>query len=252
MRIVTGYRGEPHIVSDDLQAFNKGTVGDVILPIGDCLHGHMETATILRIDNGAAIMGGVEFRVEYGTHDDVAIDNGAQGMNRIDLVCARYQKDGSTGVESMSWAVVKGTPSSGTPSAPSYTTGDIIEGAADVYFPMYKVKLTGLAAEVEELCGVLTTAADNQETIASLPRALIKSSVVVTGTASDDITLWTVPAGYDTTKIVVTVTNTDYATNKALPIATYIDGSRKIHAKMNVSRVIGYCRVSFVVWYWGE
>ena len=252
MRIVTGYRGEPHVVSDDLQAFNKGTIGDVILPIGDRLHGHMETATILRIDNGAAVMGGVEFRVEYGTHDDVAIDNGAQGMNRIDLVCARYQKDGSTGVESMSWAVVKGTPSSGTPSAPSYTTGDIIEGATDVYFPMYRVRLTGLAAEVTELCSVLTAAADNQATIASLPRALIKSSVVVISTASDDITLWTVPAGYDTTKIVVTVTNTDYATNKALPIATYIDGNRRIHAKMNVSKVIGYCRVSFVVWYWGN
>jgi len=251
MRIVTGYRGEPHIVSDDLQAFNKGAIGDVILPIGDRLHGHMETSTILRIDNGVAIMGGVEFRVEYGTHDDVAIDNGAQGMNRIDLVCARYQKDGSTGVESMSWAVVKGTPTSGTPTVPTYTTGDIIEGATDVYFPMYKVTLTGLNAVAENLCDVLTTAADNQATIASLPRALIKSSVVVTGTASDDIILWTVPAGVNLDKIVVSVTNPFYVTNTALPIATYIDNDRRIHAKMNVSRVIGWCRVNFVVWYWG-
>ena len=203
MQIVTGYIGEPHITSDDQQALNKGVIGDAILPIG-------------------------EFRVEPGTYDDVAIDNGTQGMNRIDLVCARYQKDGSTGVESMSWAVVKGTSSSGTPSAPSYTTGDIIEGATDVYFPMYRVRLTGLAAEVTELCSVLTAAADNQATIASLPRALIKSSVVVISTASDDITLWTVPSGYDTTKIVVTVTNTDYATNKALPIATYIDPRNRI------------------------
>ena len=252
MEIVTGYRGEPHLTSDDKQALNKGVIGDAILPIGQCLHAELVTANTLRIHDGTAIMGGVEFRVLPGTYDDVPIDNGAQGMNRIDLVCARYQKNGSTGVESMSWAVVKGTPSSGTPSAPSYTTGDIIEGATDVYFPMYRVRLTGLAAEVTELCSVLTAAADNQATIASLPRALIKSSVVVISTASDDITLWTVPAGYDTTKIVVTVTNTDYATNKALPIATYIDGNRRIHAKMNVSKVIGYCRVSFVVWYWGN
>ena len=227
MRIVTGYRGEPHIVSDDLQAFNKGAIGDAILPIGQRLHAELTTSNNLRIYDGTAIMGGVEFRVEPGTYDDVAIDNGSQGMNRIDLVCARYQKDGSTGVESMSWAVVKGTSSSGTPSAPSYTTGDIIEGATDVYFPMYRVRLTGLAAEVTELCSILTAAADNQATIASLPRALIKSSVVVISTASDDITLWTVPSGYDTTKIVVTVTNTDYATNKALPIATYIDNNRR-------------------------
>ena len=95
-------------------------------------------------------------------------------------------------------------------------------------------------------------AADNQETIASLPRAIKKGTYVVNGTTKDDITLWTVPSGINLDYVVVTVTNTDYATNKALPIATYIDGNRKIHAKMNVSRVIGYCRVSFVVWYWGD
>lgn len=252
MRIVTGYRGEPHIVSDDLQAFNKGAIGDVILPIGDRLHGHMETSTILRIDNGVAIMGGVEFRVEYGTHDDVPIDNGAQGMNRIDLVCARYQKDGGTGVESMSWAVVKGTPSSGTAVEPSYPTGDIIAGDADVYFPMYRVKLTELNAVAENLCDVLTAAADNQETIASLPKAIRKSTMVVNGTSKDDVTLWTVPAGYDLEQMAVTVTNPYYAVNTALAVATYIDANRRIHAKLNVSKISGYCRFNYIVWYWGD
>ena len=252
MRIVTGYRGEPHLVSDDLQAFNKGAIGDVILPIGDRLHGHMETANILRIANGTAIMGGVEFRVEPGTYDDVAIDNGEQDKNRIDLVCARYQKDGSTGVESMSWAVVKGTPSSGTPTAPSYQTGDIIDGATDVYFPMYKVTLTGLAAVAEDLCDVLTAAADNQETIASLPRAIKKGTYVVNGTTRDDITLWTVPSGINLDYVVVSATNPYYGVNNALPIATYIDANRRVHVKMNVSKVISYCRINYIVWYWGD
>lgn len=252
MRIVTGYKGEPHVVSDDLQAFNKGTIGDVILPIGDRLHGHMKTSNILRIDNGTAIMGGVEFRVEPGTWDDVAIDNGEQTKNRIDLVCARYQKDGSTGVESMSWAVVKGTPSSGTPVEPSYPTGDIIAGDTDVYFPMYRVTLTELNAVAENLCDVLTAAADNQETIASLPRAIRKSTMVVNGTSKDDVTLWTVPAAYNVEAIAVTVTNPYTNVNAALPIATYIDGNRRIHAKMNVSRVVGYCRLNYIVWYWGD
>jgi len=251
MRIVTGYRGEPHLVSDDLQAFNKGAIGDVILPIGDRLHGHMETANTLRIANGTAIMGGVEFRVEPGTWDDVAIDNGEQDKNRIDLVCARYQKDGSTGVESMSWAVVKGTPSSGTPATPSYTTGDIIDGATDVYFPMYKVTLTGLAAVAEDLCDVLTAAADNQATITSLPRAIQKSSMVVNGTTKDDVTLWTVPAGYNLEAMAATVTNPYYKINPVVPIATYIDENRRVHAKLNVSRISGYCRFNYIVWYWG-
>ena len=77
MRIVTGYRGEPHLVSDDLQAFNKGAIGDAILPIGQRLHAELTTSNNLRIYDGTAIMGGVEFRVEPGTYDDVSIDNGA-------------------------------------------------------------------------------------------------------------------------------------------------------------------------------
>lgn len=251
MEIVTGYRGVTHITSDDQQALNKGVIGDAILPIGDRMAAEMTTANNLRIYDGTAVMGGVEFRVLPGTYDDVAIDNGTQGMNRIDLVCARYQKDGSTGVESMSWAVVKGTPSSGTAVAPTYTTGDIIAGATDVYFPMYRVTLSGLEPTVTELCGVLTAAADNQDTIASLPKAIIKSTYVVNGTSADDITLCTIPSGYDLEKMAVTVTNPYYNVNNALPIATYIDGNRRVHAKMNVSRVSGYCRLNFVVWYWG-
>lgn len=252
MQIVTGYRGEAHITSDDQQALNKGVIGDAILPIGDRLHGHMETANTLRIANGTAIMGGVEFRVEPGTYDDVAIDNGEQDKNRIDLVCARYQKDGSTGVESMSWAVVKGTPSSGTPTAPSYPTGDIIDGATDVYFPMYKVTLTGLAAVAEDLCNVLTAAADNQATIASLPRAIKKGTYVVNGTTRDDITLWTVPSGINLDYVVVSATNPYYGVNTALPIAAYIDANRRVHVKMNVAKVISYCRINYIVWYWGD
>lgn len=252
MRIVTGYRGEPHIVSDDLQAFNKGAIGDIILPIGQRLHAEMITSNTLRIYDGAALMGGVEFRVEFGTYDDVAIDNGEQGMNRTDLVCARYQEDGSTGIESMSWAVVKGTPTSGTPQWPTFPTGDIIEGATDVYFPMYRVTLAGLTPAVEELCGVLTAAADTQDTIASLPKAIIKSTMVVNNTTKDDVTLWTVPAGYDVEQMAVTVTNPYYKINPVVPIGTYIDENRRIHAKLNVSRISGFCRFNYIVWYWGD
>ena len=252
MRIVTGYRGEPHIVSDDLQAFNKGAIGDVILPIGQRLHAELTTSNNLRIYDGTAIMGGVEFRVEPGTYDDVSIDNGTQGMNRTDLVCARYARNGSTGVENMTWAVLKGTPTSGTPQWPTVPTGDIIEGATDAYFPMFRVSLAGLTPAVEELCSVLTAAADNQATITSLPRAIQKSSMVVNGTTKDDVTLWTVPTGYNLEMMAVTVTNPYYKINPVVPIATYIDENRRVHAKLNVSRISGYCRFNYIVWYWGD
>ena len=252
MQIVTGYRGEAHITSEDQQALNLGTIGNIILPVGDCLLGEMHDSNTLRIGSGTAVMGGVEFRVAPGTYDDVSIDSGEQGKNRIDLVCARYQKDGSTGVESMSWAVVKGTASSGTPAQPTYTTGDIIAGATDVYFPMYRVTLTGISAAVENLCGVLTPAADYQETIASLPKAIQKSTMVVNGTTKNDVTLWTVPNGYNIEQMAVTVTNPYYKVNPVCAIATYIDENRRVHAKLDVSKISGYCRFNYIVWYWGD
>lgn len=252
MEIVTGYRGEAHISSDDKQALNAGVIGDVILPIGRQLEAELHDVNTLRIYDGTAVMGGVEFRVLPNTHDDVAIASGEQNKNRIDLVCARYQKNGSTGVESMSWAVVKGTATSGTPVQPTYKTGDIVAGATDVYFPMYRIRLTGLNATAEALCGVLKTAVDVQAAVAELPRCLIKSSVVVNSTTLDDITLWTVPSDIDLNQIAVTVTNPYYNVNNALPIATYIDNKNRLHAKMNVSRVVGFCRVNFIVWYWGD
>lgn len=252
MEIVTGYRGEPHISSDDKQALHKGVIGDAILPIGEQLRAELVTANTLRIYDGTAVMGGVEFRVLPGTYDDVAIANGAQGMNRTDLVCARYQKNGSTGVESMSWAVLKGTATSGTPQWPTVPTGDIVAGATDVYFPMYRVTLAGLNAAVEELYNASETLVDMQEAVAGLPRCLIKSSVVVNGTTANDITLWTVPAGVDLNQIAVTVTNPYYGVNKAMPIGTYIDANRRVHARMDVSKVAGFCRVNFIVWYWGN
>lgn len=252
MEIVTGYRGEPHITSDDQQALNKGTIGDIILPIGEQMRAEMPNMNTVRIFNGTAIMGGVEFRILPGTYDEVAIDNGTQNENRIDLVCAHYQKNGSTGVESMSWAVVKGTPSSGTPAAPTYTTGDIVGGATDVYFPMYQVKLTGLNATVKSLCKTLTTMSEHQEAFEQLPKVIKMGSVVVNSTTKDYVPLWTIPSEYDLEKTVVMVTNPYYKINAVVPIGTYIDGSRKAHAKVNVSRISGYCRFNYIIWYWGN
>ena len=252
MEIVTGYRGEAHITSDDHQALNQGVIGNIILPIGMRLQAELVTANTLRIYDGTAVMGGVEFRVMPGTYDEVTIDNGEQDTNRIDLVCARYQKNGSTGVESMSWAVVKGTPTSGTPTTPSYPMGDIVSGATDVYFPLYRVTLTGLNAAVKSLCSTLTTMTEHQQAFEKLPKVIKMSSVVVNSTAKDYVPLWTIPAEYDLEKVVVNVTNPYYKVNAVVPIGTYIDGNRKAHAKVNVSRISGYCRFNYIIWYWGN
>lgn len=155
MKIVTGYTGTEHIISNDDQGRNQGFIGTgaYILPVGSKFQPSVSDATHISIADGEGLLQGVHFRVEPGTSDTVAIDSGTSGQNRIDLICARYTKNASTGVEDISWAVIKGTASSGTPTMPSYTYDDILGGALLCDFPIIKVTLTGVAVSASVFTG---------------------------------------------------------------------------------------------------
>lgn len=147
MKIVTGSRGTPHITSNDDQGRNQGIFGknSYVLNVGLNMQAELSNANTVSISDGEGIMQGVHFRVAPGTVDTVTIENGTTGFNRIDLICARYTKNAGTGIESVEWAVVKGTPTASTPSAPAYTEGDILAGDLVADFPIYKVTFTGVS-----------------------------------------------------------------------------------------------------------
>lgn len=147
MRIITGYSGYEHITSNDDQALNQGIFGNgnYILDIGERFNATLTDATTVTIEDGDGVMQGVHFRIEPGTTEEIFISPGTTGYNRIDLICARYTKDAGTGIEDVSLAVIEGTPSDSTPSAPSYNTGDILNGDLLVDFPLWTVTVTGLS-----------------------------------------------------------------------------------------------------------
>ena len=198
MRIVTGYAGEKHITSNDDQGRNQGIFGtkNYILSVGNKFGYTLISANELQISDGEGVIQGVHFRVEPGTTDSVSIDNGTTGKKRIDLICAKYVKDALTGIESMSWENIKGTESSSTPSAPSYTAGDILAGDPLAEFPVYKVTLDGLSVDSVELVAQVLP------TIDGLSNGLIVAAAATgsfsVGTAADSYTLSTVqePLGY--------------------------------------------------------
>lgn len=150
MKIVTGYTGTPHISSNDDQGRNQGIFGtrNYILDVGHRLNATLTNTTTVTLEDGEGIMQGVHFRIEPGTTDVVQISPGTNGYNRIDLICAKYTKDASTGIEDVSLAVLEGTPTASTPSAPSYTQGDILDGDLVAYFPLWVVTLTGSSSTV--------------------------------------------------------------------------------------------------------
>lgn len=149
MRIVTGYTGEKHITANDDQGLLQGIfgAGNYILPVRSRFAATLISSNELQIADGEGVLQGVHFRVEPETTDSVTIENGAQGMQRIDLICARYQKDPETGIESMSWINHKGTPAASNPAQPSYTVGDLLAGDTLAEFPVYAVRLNGITVQ---------------------------------------------------------------------------------------------------------
>ena len=109
---------------------------------GNDLAATLVNSNSVQVDTGAGFIDGRYFRVT--STETLTIDSGSQGDNRIDLVGFKYQYDSGTQTESGSLAVVKGTPTSGTPSLPTYTDGDITAGATEAFFPLYSIEIDGI------------------------------------------------------------------------------------------------------------
>ena len=146
MQIVTGYKGQAHISSNDEQGKNQGIfgTGSYVMNIGNKFSPTAVTANEIQIADGEGIIQGVHFRVDPGTYDTVTIENGEQGLQRKDLIVCRYTKDSSTSIENTEWVVIKGTPAASNPARPAYITGDILAGAVEADMPMYEVVLNGI------------------------------------------------------------------------------------------------------------
>ena len=91
MKIMTGKNGAPHVTSQQFRQLVEGTVGQdsYILASGECLEPELQTNNLLKIRSGMMSHHGNLSVVEIGTYDEVTIQNGTQGMQRIDLIVNR-------------------------------------------------------------------------------------------------------------------------------------------------------------------
>lgn len=144
--LITGYAGYEHIKSEDDGAFNAAVFGSAqyVLETQEQFAGSIIDNNTVRIQSGDGLMYGRHFRINPGIYEDVTIENGTSGVNRIDLICMTYEKNGTDETESAYLEVIKGTPTSGTPVAPLYTDGNILEGATKNQMPLYKVTISGV------------------------------------------------------------------------------------------------------------
>ena len=151
MKIITGHKNEPHVTSQQERDMNIGLLGSGvhIMNVGAKMAATIVSANEITIADGLLIAEGCTATIERGTTESMAIENGAQGMQRIDLIVARYTKDSSSvkPIEDMQLAVITGTPAASSPAAPAYTSGSIANGDALVEFPLYRVNINGITIE---------------------------------------------------------------------------------------------------------
>lgn len=114
-----------------------------VLENGSQLKAEVQSNNIVKISDGDAVMYGRHVRIPANDSALVTINNGHSGTNRIDLIVFRYTKD-STGKETVDLAVIQGEDSTGTAAAPATIDGDILTGAMQADFPLYRVELNGL------------------------------------------------------------------------------------------------------------
>ena len=157
MEIITGYTGKPHVTSEQDRDVNIGVVGEgsYVLQTGMQLAAEVSSNNEINISDGVLMHQGCTASIKKNTYDSLTITNGSQGMKRVDLIVARYEKNQDNGIESLDLKVIQGTPAESTPTVPEYTEGDIQAGDYVADMPMYQVIIDGLnITEVKKVCEV--------------------------------------------------------------------------------------------------
>ena len=146
---VTAAAGEPHVTSTDTAHYNAGTLGPgcYVLPLRDRMACTMVDSNTLRILAGDAVVCGRQWAIE-GDYEELNIDNGVPGYNRIDLVVCRIEIGEN---ETIELKVYKGEETTGTPVVPGHVEGDLNDGDTVCEMPICSVRINGINPQAPEM-----------------------------------------------------------------------------------------------------
>lgn len=203
-----GFKDGPHVTEVQTGLANQGLYGpdDYVLEGGREAEAQILTNNSIRIFDAVYVLQGRRDVIAANDYTDVSIDNGAQGLNRNDIIVRRYTKDESSEVESTEYAVIKGTAVSGTANDPAVRVGDIRGGATLHEMKLYRVRIEGLnIVAVEPLFQVLYNMSHIKEKLDEL-NGKMKWKLLQSITGSGVITL---PDNYDELLAIAIADSTD-------------------------------------------
>lgn len=140
-------------------------LGSYVTKRGNQFEAEIQSNNAIKIDDGDAVLNGRHFIIHADDTEIVTINSGTTGYNRIDLIVIEYSKR-PDGVESGCLKVIQGTETSGTPTVPSYTDGNILTGATLKQYPLYKVTIEGInITDVSPMFNTIDTIQDIFDTL---------------------------------------------------------------------------------------
>jgi hypothetical protein len=246
MEIITGYTGKPHVTSEQDRDVNIGVVGEgsYVLKTGMQLAAEVSSNNEIKIRDGVLMHQGCTASIKKNTYDSLIITNGSQGMKRVDLIVARYEKNQDNRIESLDLKVIQGTPAESNPAAPQYTKGDIQAGDYVADMPLYKVIIDGL--NITEVKKAFEIVGSNKDFSKLLDYDPTEKTYYENG--------WTMKYRYIShDQVYVTLQNTNTGATEAIPNNLIMAGvplqilfEQYIPVKMVVGNVIvGYGSIMF-------
>ena len=190
VELVTGHAGKAHATAEQAAGLNAGILGldDYVLDVHDKLKITVVSANKVTIGTGELVMQGRH--VSQGTPEDLIVTNGSQGQKRNDLIVCRYTK-GSQSIESAKLVVVRGTPTTGTPTDPAVNTTSPLDGGTTYDMPLYRIPLDGIAIGTPvPLFNVLKPMSDVWDSLTPAEYAPYIQCAGHTVTTGDDGTFW--------------------------------------------------------------
>lgn len=169
VELVTGHANKAHATAEQAAGLNAGILGldDYVLDVHDKLKITVVSANKVTIGTGELVMQGRH--VSQGTPEDLIVTNGSQGQKRNDLIVCRYAK-GSQSVESAKLVVVRGTPTTGTPTDPAVNTTSPLDGGTTYDMPLYRIPLDGITIGTPvALFNVLKPMSDVWDSLTQMP-----------------------------------------------------------------------------------
>ena len=248
--LVTGHAGKAHATAEQAAGLNAGILGldDYVLNVHDKLKITVVSANKVTIGTGELVMQGRH--VSQGTPEDLIVTNGSQGQKRNDLIVCRYAK-GSQSVESAKLVVVRGTPTTGTPTDPAVNTTSPLDGGTTYDMPLYRIPLDGITIGTPvALFNVLKPMSDVWDSLTQMPD--IESGMFIGSTSVNGAVLikW---GRHSTAPFAVFVTyapnNNDSVTNNFTPLIWSV-GDSDFQARLRDDRSYAWGGAQPVRLYW--